>query len=194
MPLSDAAKDRFRKSIFWICAAAWIGLIYAFSAQDGSQSASLSGGLVKALLSIYPGYDRMSVAEQARLMSSLHFLIRKGAHMTVYFVLAIFTTLAVNMHRLKRSLTLLIPLLICLVNAAADEFHQSFVPGRGPQFRDVCIDFAGAVIGVALTSAGLAIWRRHKRLKQQKPQAAEPMVFFEPPMPHEPPGPQPPVS
>lgn len=158
-----------------------MGVIYAFSSQNGSQSASLSGGLVETLLSFFPGFDRLPAAEQAQLTSSLHFLIRKGAHMTVYFILAVFTTLAVNMHSLKKSLTILIPLLICLMNAAADEFHQSFVPGRGPQLQDVGIDFAGAVIGVALTSVIIALWRRHKRKKQEMLQKTESVISEPPP-------------
>ena len=33
--------------------------------------------------------------------------------------------------------------------AVLDEVHQSFVPGRSCEFRDVCIDFAGVLLGAA---------------------------------------------
>jgi VanZ family protein len=33
---------------------------------------------------------------------------------------------------------------------ATDEFHQSFVPGRGPAFSDVLIDLVGASLGVGV--------------------------------------------
>lgn len=36
------------------------------------------------------------------------------------------------------------------VYAATDEIHQLFVPGRAGRFSDVCIDGAGAVLGVVV--------------------------------------------
>jgi len=40
--------------------------------------------------------------------------------------------------------------LIAVIYAATDEFHQSFVPGRGPSALDVMIDAAGATVGLTL--------------------------------------------
>jgi len=42
---------------------------------------------------------------------------------------------------------------------AADELHQSFVPGRVASLGDLATDLAGAVFGVALT---LWLWRRQR--------------------------------
>jgi VanZ family protein len=39
-------------------------------------------------------------------------------------------------------------LLIVLLYALSDEFHQSFVPGRHPDPFDIATDFAGAAIAV----------------------------------------------
>lgn len=44
-------------------------------------------------------------------------------------------------------------LAIGLLYAAADEWHQTFVPGRSGQLSDVLLDTAG-------TAAGLWVWRR----------------------------------
>lgn len=41
-------------------------------------------------------------------------------------------------------------LLFCLAYAASDEWHQSFVPGRGPSVRDVLIDGIGALTAARL--------------------------------------------
>ena len=43
-------------------------------------------------------------------------------------------------------------LLIGILYAVSDEFHQLFVPGRAGQFRDVLVDGAGTVLGVLLAS------------------------------------------
>lgn len=37
--------------------------------------------------------------------------------------------------------------------AISDEFHQSFVPGRGPSAWDVCIDAAGAAVAAVTIGA-----------------------------------------
>jgi len=38
--------------------------------------------------------------------------------------------------------------LICVGYAISDEIHQIFVPGRGPQIKDVLIDSGGAAVGI----------------------------------------------
>ena len=38
--------------------------------------------------------------------------------------------------------------LLAILYAASDEFHQSFVPGRGPSVIDVGIDAIGAGLGL----------------------------------------------
>ena len=40
--------------------------------------------------------------------------------------------------------------LFCVGFAAFDEYHQSFVRGRGPSKRDVAIDSIGIFIGIVL--------------------------------------------
>ena len=39
-------------------------------------------------------------------------------------------------------------MLICFVYACSDEWHQTFVPGRAGQFRDVLLDTAGSLTGL----------------------------------------------
>ena len=41
--------------------------------------------------------------------------------------------------------------LFCVGYASLDEFHQSFVHGRGPSPKDVMIDSSGAITGIILT-------------------------------------------
>jgi len=35
--------------------------------------------------------------------------------------------------------------------SASDEIHQAFVPNRGASFADVCLDTAGAALGLFVT-------------------------------------------
>ena len=52
----------------------------------------------------------------------------------------------------KRSIKRQFILVLCIVAlyATSDEFHQRFTPGRSPSFRDVGIDVAGGLIGIAV--------------------------------------------
>jgi len=80
----------------------------------------------------------------------LHHLMRKSAHMTEY---AIFAMLLYGSRRVSnpfdwrpwRALT-------CVAIAAAysltDEFHQIFVPGRGPSLWDCGLDTLGATLAM----------------------------------------------
>ena len=54
---------------------------------------------------------------------------------------------------------------VCLFYAVTDEFHQSFVPGRGSLVSDVLVDFGGTLIG--LTFFYIAYYKIYKKLKNR---------------------------
>ncbi|MEE8363614.1 MAG: VanZ family protein [Dehalococcoidia bacterium] len=49
---------------------------------------------------------------------------------------------------------------ISALYGVSDEWHQTFVPGRAAEAKDVLIDFAGALVGSAAYAALYLIWRR----------------------------------
>lgn len=148
----------------WAAVLLWMGLIFGFSGQTGERSSALSGGVLHGLFSaLVPGFRDMSGAAQAELMGPWQLWIRKTAHFLVYLVLGALTALAAGSHPLRRRWKFLLPAALCLLYAAGDEFHQSFIPGRAPQVRDVCIDFAGALTGILLTRLFCSLWERHRR-------------------------------
>ena len=60
--------------------------------------------------------------------------------------------------------------LFCVFCAVCDEFHQLFVPGRGAQLSDVCLDSAGALTGVAIAFLVLLLRKGlQKRKKRNHP-------------------------
>ena len=56
--------------------------------------------------------------------------------------------------------------LIGTAYAVTDEFHQSFVPGRSCELRDVVIDSCGVLTGVL--AALLAEWIRAQREEERR--------------------------
>jgi VanZ family protein len=75
---------------------------------------------------------------------------KKGGHMLGYALLA--TAFYHSLNSSKRSIKQKFILVLCIVAlyAASDEFHQRFTPGRTASFRDVVIDVAGGLIGIAV--------------------------------------------
>ena len=41
-------------------------------------------------------------------------------------------------------------ILMVFLYACSDEFHQAFVPGRGPAFRDVLVDTSGGLTALLI--------------------------------------------
>ena len=93
----------------------------------------------------------------ANQLDSLHYSLRKCAHLTEYAILGILTMRAVRRSRFA-SITraaisrpvVLTSWAFCALYAATDEFHQIFVPGRTPEVTDALLDSLGAAIGIAL--------------------------------------------
>ena len=82
---------------------------------------------------------------QASTIDLGDFLLKKSAHFIEYFILAclLFRSLKLSFN-FSLSKTLILGLLLAVLYAASDEYHQSFVAGREPALRDVLIDSVGA--------------------------------------------------
>ncbi len=156
--------------------AAWCAFIFGMSSANGSTSQGYSDGFIARFLSIvYPGFDALSMAERASIESAFSFPVRKAAHFTEYLVLAVLAgnLIRLGLHQRGRgavagdanaaapagslvtlgSKPLAAAWAFCVAFACSDEFHQVFVDGRSAQIFDVCVDAAGALLGLALLFA-----------------------------------------
>lgn len=88
-----------------------------------------------------------------------HGLLRKLAHFTEFGCLGAILCWLCAMLRKKPWNSLIYSVL----TACADEGIQCFVPDRGPGFRDVLIDTAGAALGMLLLLAGYAVYKKRKQ-------------------------------
>ena len=99
-------------------------IIFSFSAQDGVDSGSLS-------------YDVS------------HKIVEIGNEvLQKYFILAVTVSFPFYVYGLRGFPLMLVAGLICVGFACGDEYHQSFVEGRGPSVRDVGIDSIGVFCGI----------------------------------------------
>lgn len=128
-------------------------MIFCFSAQSGAESGQMSGRITRWVVGIFvQDLEDMPAAEQEELLYWAGFAIRKGAHFSEYALLGFF--LMLHIRQIGKRTVVKLPWLwawgIGTLYAASDEFHQSFVGGRGPAVTDVCIDSCGVAAGVAL--------------------------------------------
>jgi VanZ family protein len=125
--------------IRWTVVGLWMGVIFFMSSQ--SNSGEESGAITQFLIHLV---GASPTPDQA---AEVHHLLRKASHFTEYAVFAMLLAWA------QPSLTLGRTALtwgFATLYAASDEWHQTFVPNRGPAVTDVMIDSAGALTGLAI--------------------------------------------
>lgn len=139
------------KYIAWVPALLWYQVIWGFSAQPAAVSGGVSDGLLERLLTAAsPAYAGAAPDVQIAAVEILSFFERKAAHMFLYFVLFLFLLLATGLIFLKIRSEIAAAGLVCLLLAGLDEYHQTFVPGRSGELRDVAVDMAGALCALGM--------------------------------------------
>lgn len=141
---------RFLKPLSFLPALIMMYVIFSFSAQDAKASANLSMGFSYRVVEVGnhvfdKGLDETQIQHYA---AKIEHPVRKLAHMTEYFVLTLTVSLPFYVYSLRGLPLMLAAGFVCVAFAAGDEFHQSFVSGRGPSVTDVGIDSFGVFLGV----------------------------------------------
>lgn len=155
-----------RKAVSLVTVLVWMAVIFSFSAQKAEASSEVSGSLTSHLLTevcqtFSLDWDEDTLVKYAQ---KLEHPIRKAAHMTEYAILACLICNCLYQYGCRRRYFLRAELLTACY-AASDEIHQLFVPGRSGQISDVCIDAAGAGIGL-LILYGIISMIRHLLIKK----------------------------
>jgi VanZ family protein len=134
----------------WWPALLWAVVIFTFS--TGAFSSEHTSRIIIPFL-------RWLLPHSApETLSMLHHLIRKCAHFFEYFILSLLVLRGIRAGRKEAHLGwALVAIGMVAGCAALDEFHQSFVPGRGPAVRDVLLDTAGGV-AAQLVAALFLLW------------------------------------
>lgn len=87
------------------------------------------------------------LSHQSSLSSGMEFywdlILRKLAHITEYAILTFLLIKAFKEHNLSRKQILFFAVIIAVLYAVSDEYHQTFIFGRQGAARDVVIDSVG---------------------------------------------------
>lgn len=156
-------EKRYVRYLITALTLAWMGVIFYFSSQPAVQSAGLSGGILKKIQELVAAVPVMG---EAFLEGFTEHILRKGAHMTEYAVLGVLLMLCMCQYlpERKRKFRLPLALITGILYAGSDEFHQTFVPGRSGELKDVMLDSVGVLAGAVLISVILACIRVKKEV------------------------------
>lgn len=147
---------RFLK--YWLPLLVWLVVIFIDS-TDLMSAEHTSRFIVPFLRWLKPDIS-------PETLSSIHFMIRKFAHLSEYAILALLLLrVSLRVTNFKNKAILYASVWAgCFIVAVSDEFHQTFVASRSASIVDVMIDSAGAALGL-LVGAVLAR-RRSTQLRK----------------------------
>ena len=126
--------------------------IFCLSSQTATTSRALSNKVVTHLEQYIEAIAWLIPTISEVYLKQPTTWTRKLAHFVIYMVLGLVSYRALPKRwSVKKKIGFSVGL--CFLYAITDEFHQSFVPGRGPQLRDVLIDTIGSSVGI-----GISFW------------------------------------
>lgn len=140
---------------WWLAALVMMGLIWLGSARADGASAVI--GLIRGII-----VDNVAAATE---WPRLGFFIQKTGHFLEYLLLATLLFRALSATRTKNRYAAVLAIALAVSYAILDEWHQSFVPGRGSApLRDVLIDTAGS-----LSATIISPWRHNRPTTRRQP-------------------------
>ena len=175
----------FLRNLAGVLAIMWMCIIFAFSAQTKEESGAVSQSFTYQLVSNTRTFFNLDLSDARvkEIADAIEGFVRKAAHMTEFGILSVLIFIWIGqweMSLLRHGLT---ASGAAAVYALCDETIQLFVPGRAGRFSDVCIDSAGAVLGVVVfvvivklvtTIRSLKKKREERRLCEVKVQTESP--------------------
>lgn len=156
------------KPLSFLPAIIMMYVIFSFSAQTGTDSGNLSYKVSYKIVEIgneilQKNLEPWEIEQKA---NEIEYPVRKLAHMTEYFLLAVALSLPFYVYGLRGFALMIVAGLICVGFACGDEYHQSFVAGRGPSIKDVGIDSIGAFIGIIVVRISCWIFLAPARMME----------------------------
>ena len=140
------------KPLSFVPAFCMLYLILYMSSQEGVASTTMSYQVSKTIVLAYNKIFSKELSNELlnELIHQIHPFIRKTAHFTEFFALAVTVSFPLYVYKIRGIFLIILGELFCVGVAFLDEYTQSFVSGRNPSYRDVMIDSAGAFCGILI--------------------------------------------
>ena len=145
-------------------------MIFYFSSESGEQSTQTSNGVTTVVIEVtQPDYQTLPVEKQQERFQLTSAIVRKIAHFSEFFMLGLFSILALKFFELyknrKIKFSYLFALIFSILYAASDEIHQIISDNRGPSFIDVLIDSSGSILAILAVFIVFLLINKHQTIK-----------------------------
>lgn len=140
--------------------------IFKFSSEQSEKSNKTSGVVVEKIVESNPKTRNLTQKEKQEKKEKMVTPVRKTAHFSVYTILGILLYLLTKTFNGKERNRIIISFGLAFLYACSDEIHQSFVPGRSCEFRDICIDSCGALFGILIVFGTITIITKLKNRRK----------------------------
>lgn len=157
-------------SVFFILIVMWILGIYKLSSMNTSNSNGVSSGIIGVFIE-----DTLEITNKYGITNShpddlkleratelLNTPLRKVMHASVYFILACMIMFVINysLHHKKYLVSAIITVVLVILAAGFDEYHQTFVDGRSGEIKDVLIDTIGGAGGILFYGSYYYVYKK----------------------------------
>lgn len=167
-------RQKRRKQIVTIVAVLLLSLLYSmifsFSAQDGEQSGGLSLMISEKCVEFVNSISgkQWSQAIISDMAAYWEHPLRKLAHFSEYACMGVLVYTMWRPWRERGRFLYLLTVTWVFVSAAADEFHQLFVPDRYGSFKDVLLDTLGGAFGILFCVVVEILFQKGAEKKENK--------------------------
>ena len=139
-------KLHIKRVILILIMVLWMCVIFCLSGQNSDESSSTSSIFVNVVVELFEKIINKQLSVEN--VDTLTYVIRKLAHLTLYFILSIPTLLLFKTYNINIKRKYIYTILFCFVYACSDELHQIFSQGRNGNVIDILIDTTGSIVGI----------------------------------------------
>ena len=137
--------------LFLVMSIVWMAVIFEFSSKNADESTAQSNSVTDFLMMLFEeDYETLTQEEKQLLVEKYDGIVRTGAHFGVFGVLGLLTYFTFGILKWIPDCFVMPSFMsvpFCILFSITDEIHQSFVPGRSCQLKDVVTDSFGALCG-----------------------------------------------
>ena len=131
-------------------------IIFGFSNQSGEESSGISRKVTEFIAE-----KILNIPDNAKqeIIENMEGIVRKIAHFSIYTLVGILIMAFMSTYKLLLWKKLGISIMGGLIYAISDEYHQSFIPGRSAEVRDVLIDLSGVIFGIIIVLVIILLYK-----------------------------------
>ena len=122
-------------------------VIFNFSSEDSEKSGSTSQKITEEITKNIKSIQKLDDVKKAKVLYKIESVIRKIAHFSIYALVGVLLMALLSTYNITDKNKIIFTIILGAIYASSDEFHQSFIPGRSGEVKDVMLDTLGVAVG-----------------------------------------------